>query len=131
MPSRSAFLALALATLLPTAWRAWASLPAPSRACAPAGRGTADRTWVGCAADAGPRRDLRGRERIAFGVPVSLNDATAEDLAAVPGFTARLARAVVADRRRRGRFPSVDSLLRVDGLGPRRLHRARPHLVAE
>jgi competence protein ComEA len=131
MPSRSAFLALALATLLPTAWRAWASFPASPRTCAPEGRGTDDRTWVGCAADAGPRRELRGRERIAFGVPVSLNEATSEDLAAVPGFTARLAREVVADRRRNGRFPSVESLLRVHGLGPRRLESARAHLVVE
>jgi competence protein ComEA len=131
MPSRSAFLALALATLLPTAWRAWASIPAQPRTCAPEGRGTDVRTWGGCAADPGPRRALRGQERVAFGVPVSLNEATAEDLAAVPGLTARLAREVVADRRRNGRFPSVESLLRVHGLGPRRLERARAHLVAE
>jgi competence protein ComEA len=131
MPSRSAFLALALATLIPTAWRAWASIPAPPRTCAPEGRGADERTWVGCAADPGPRRDLRGRERIAFGVPVSLNDATAEDLAAVPGLTARLAREVVADRRRNGRFPSAESLLRVHGVGPGRLETARAHLVVE
>jgi competence protein ComEA len=71
------------------------------------------------------------RERLAFGLPLSLNDASAEDLAEVPGLTARLAREVVADRERAGRFPSVDSLLRVHGVGPRRLARARAHLFAE
>jgi competence protein ComEA len=62
---------------------------------------------------------------------VSLNEAPAEDLAEVPGLTPRLAREVVADRRREGRFPSVESLLRVHGVGSRRLAQAREHLVAE
>jgi competence protein ComEA len=68
---------------------------------------------------------------VAFGLPVPLNAATAEDLSAVPGLTPRVAREIVADRARNGRFESVESLLRVHGVGPRRLDRAREHLVAE
>jgi competence protein ComEA len=86
---------------------------------------------VGCAADPGPPRALDGRERVAFGVRLPVNDATAEDLAAVPGLSARLAREIVADRATNGPFPSVDSLVRVRGVGERRLARARPHLVSE
>ncbi|HET7753559.1 MAG TPA: helix-hairpin-helix domain-containing protein [Anaeromyxobacteraceae bacterium] len=131
MTSRAALAALALATMIPTAWGAWASRPAPLRACAAEGRGDGVRTWVGCAADPGPRRELLGRERVVFGMPVPLNEATAEDLAEVPGLTARIAREVVAERVRGGPFQSVESLLRVHGVGPRRLALARAHLVAE
>jgi competence protein ComEA len=60
-----------------------------------------------------------------------LNAASAEELAVVPGLSPRLARAVVAERMRGGPFEQVDSLLRVHGVGPRRLARARAHLIAE
>ena len=95
MHSRRARLLLALLLLIPSAWRSWAAHPSPPRACVPEGRGAGDATWVGCATDVGPRRELSGRERVAFGLPVPLNRASASDLAAVPGLTARLAAAVV------------------------------------
>ncbi len=65
-----------------------------------------------------------------MGVPVDVNEATAEDLAAVPGFTVRIAAEVVAERSRGGRFSSVEDLLRVRGIGPGRLARARAHIAA-
>lgn len=131
MASRSALAVLAAASMLPTAWRVWASRPAPARSCVPEGRGSGDRSWVGCAADPGAPRALSARERIAFGLPLPLNAASAEELAVVPGLSPRLARAVVTERERGGRFEEVDSLLRVQGVGPRRLARARAHLIAE
>ena len=74
---------------------------------------------------------LTGPERLAFGQRVPLNEASAEDLAEVPGLTSRLALEVVAERERSGRFATVESLLRVHGVGPGRLARARPHLFVE
>jgi competence protein ComEA len=71
-----------------------------------------------------------GRERVLFGLAVDLNTATAEDLAAVPGITPRLAATIVADRAGRGPFQGVEDLERVRGIGPKRLDRARAHLVA-
>ena len=64
-----------------------------------------------------------------MGLPVDVNGATPEDLAAVPGLSARLAVAVVADRARNGPFASVDDLIRVPGIGPVRLGRARAFLA--
>jgi competence protein ComEA len=128
--TRRALAAAALLALSPTAIRRVAAAwPSPA-ACVPEGRGTPPRHWVGCAGDEGPARDLDGPERLAHGQPVDLNRADARDLAGVPGIGARLAEAVVADREERGPFRTADDLVRVRGVGPARLARARPHLVA-
>jgi competence protein ComEA len=131
MPCRLAILALFSCVLLPSWVRSIASRPAPPRSCAPVGLGVAPEGWVGCAGDPGPRRDLTGRERLLVGLPVDVNAAVPDDLAAVPGFTARLASEVVAERERGGRYCEVADLLRVRGIGPARLERARPYLIAE
>ncbi len=128
MARRLALLLLALGTVLPAAWRRVRPLPEPARTCAPEGRGREPRHWVGCSADPGRPRGLSGAERLRFGLPIDLDDASAEDLAVVPGLSARLAAEVVSDRARRGPFASVDDLERVRGIGPARLARARPFL---
>lgn len=129
MRSRLALLILALATLFPTVFRAVARVPAPPRDCPPAGRGEPPLGWVGCEADPGPGRELTADERLAFGLPVDLNRATAEELARVPGLSPSLARAVIEDRERRGRFPSVEALRRVRGIGDKRLAQVRNRLA--
>ncbi|HZZ84465.1 MAG TPA: helix-hairpin-helix domain-containing protein [Anaeromyxobacteraceae bacterium] len=128
MARRLALLLLALLTLAPAAVRRLVWRPAPARGCAAEGRGAPPREWVGCAADPGTRRALTGREARLAGVPIDLATASAEDLAAVPGLTPRLAAEVVADRERRGPFRSPEDLRRVRGIGPARLARALPHL---
>lgn len=130
-PARLALLVVALASLLPSALRSWRSpevLPPP---CSPEGRGTPPRHWIGCASDAGPRRDLTGGERLLLGMALDVNRATAAELALVPGLSPRLAAELVADRERRGPFSAVEEVERVRGIGPARLARARPHLAVE
>lgn len=129
MARRLALAILCLLTLVPASWRELEARRTPAPACAPEGRGVAPRHWIGCAADPGPARDLTGRERLLSGLPVLLNQASPEDLAPVPGFTARLAVAAVADRLERGPFSSVEDLTRVRGIGPSRLAQARPYLA--
>jgi len=128
---RLALAAVALLCLLPSVWRRVAARPQPPRACEPEGRGAPPRHWIGCRADPGPPRALSGRERVLLGRPVDLNAASADDLAAVPGLSPRLAEAVADDRRRRGPFATVEALLRVRGIGPARLAQARPWLSVE
>lgn len=89
------------------------------------------RHWLGCAADAGPRRDLSGGERLLLRLPLDPNRATAEELGQLPGLSPRLGAAIVADRIERGPFARVEEVERVRGIGPRRLERARPHLAVE
>ena len=86
------------------------------------------RGWLGCAADPGPPRPLSDEERLLIGRPLDPNRAGAEALAFVPGIGPGLARAVVDDREAHGPFQGVEDLVRVRGIGPKRLERARPWL---
>ncbi len=127
MLARTLALALVLgATLLSSASR---NRPESPGSCLPEGRGRPPRHWLGCSGDPGPPRDLRPDERLALGLPIDLNTAGERELAFVPGLSRRLARAVVEHRRAAGPFQSVDDLLAVKGIGPRRLDQARARLV--
>jgi competence protein ComEA len=114
------------ATLLPSVLRNRPELP---RSCRPEGRGAAPRHWIGCSGDPGPPRGLLPDEQLALGMPIDLNTAGERELAFVPGLSKRLARAVVEHRSAQGPFRSVDDLLAVKGIGPRRLERARSRLL--
>jgi competence protein ComEA len=74
-------------------------------------------------------RPLDGAPRLALGRAVDLNGASAADLEALPRIGPALAARIVADRVRRGRFPDVDALVRVRGIGPKLLARLRPYLA--
>ena len=50
--------------------------------------------------------------------PVDLNAASVDELMALPFFSRKTAEAVVLYREKRGRFKSVDELMRVEGVGP-------------
>lgn len=131
MAHRLALLLVLLAALSAAPLREILETPAASGSCPPSGRGAYPRHWLGCAADPAPARPLAPDERLALGLPVDPNRATARELAFVPGLSRRLAAEVVADRARNGPFPDVESLLRVRGIGPKRLARARPALALE
>lgn len=84
------------------------------------------------AAGAGSVRDSAARMLAppARPLPVDLNAAGAAELSILPGVGPSLAAAILADRKRSGRFPGVDDLDRVRGIGPATLARLRPHVSA-
>jgi competence protein ComEA len=129
MAPRAAHLLLLLALATPAGWRVLASRPEVATRCAPEGRGTPPRHWLGCAADPGPRRVLSDEERLVLHRPLDPNLASARALAFVPGLSRRLAQALVEDRESRGPFTAVDELRRVHGIGERRLAQARTQLA--
>ena len=104
---------------------------APQRSCVAEGRGLPPRHWLGCGSDPGARRGLTESERFIQGLPIDPNRADARELAFVPGLTRGLALETVREREEAGPFQQVDDLLRVSGIGPRRLARARPFLTVE
>ncbi len=57
---------------------------------------------------------------------VNLNTATAEELQLLPGIGAARAQAVIALRKQRGGFKSVEELKDVKGIGDTALERLRP-----
>ena len=56
---------------------------------------------------------------LVFSIPIDLNGASEEDLCFIPGIGEGLAREIVAYRRARGRFQSVEELREVKGIGER------------
>src|SRR5713226_7216578 len=62
--------------------------------------------------------------------PVNINAATSEELQQVPGIGPATADKILQMRKSYGAFKSVDDLLAIRGLGPKRLEKMRKYLVA-
>jgi len=62
--------------------------------------------------------------------PLDLNRASPEEIARLPGVGPGLARRIVEERERRGRFDSPDALRGVLGLGPKKLAALKDLVVA-
>jgi competence ComEA-like helix-hairpin-helix protein len=62
--------------------------------------------------------------------PVNLNTATSEQLQEVPGIGPSTADKILQMRKSYGPFKSLDDLLAVRGIGPKRLEKMRKYLVA-
>lgn len=131
MARRLALAAVLVLVLAAARLRARLEVPPPRPPCEPEGRGEPPRHWLGCAGDPGMERPLAPDERLVLGLPVDLNAADGRDLAFVPGLSPRLAAEVVRDRERNGPFREVGELIRVRGIGPKRLAAARPHLLVD
>lgn len=63
-------------------------------------------------------------------VIVDINSASASELETLSGVGPATASAIIETRSRRGPFLNVDELVEVPGIGPGRLERLRPHIVA-
>jgi competence protein ComEA len=62
---------------------------------------------------------------------VILNLASVEELRKLPGIGAKRAEAIVALRERLGKFKRLSDLLRVKGIGPKRLKQLLPKLLLD
>lgn len=69
-------------------------------------------------------------ESVADPRPLDLNTATAEQIARLPGVGPGLARRIVEERHRRGRFDGPEGLRSVLGVGPRKLAALRELVTA-
>jgi competence ComEA-like helix-hairpin-helix protein len=61
--------------------------------------------------------------------PLNLNHASADEISRLPGVGPSLARRIVEERDRRGRFESPDGLRGILGMGPKRLAALREHVT--
>jgi hypothetical protein len=76
--------------------------------------------------DCGVRYDeLPGYVRLALGVPIAVNRASAADLDALPGLGPGLAALVIEERARLGGFTHLEQLDAVKGLSPKKLEKLR------
>jgi len=67
------------------------------------------------------------RDSLALG-SIDVNTASAEELDRLPGIGPHYAREIVRYREQHGRFRTVDELLEVKGIGPKKLARIRPYV---
>jgi competence protein ComEA len=73
-------------------------------------------------------RAAAGRRELPSG-KININTATAEQLESLPGVGPATAHAVIEYRQQNGGFGSVDELLEVRGIGPKKLEQIRPYVT--
>ncbi len=74
---------------------------------------------------------MSAQARINFFLPVSLNAATAEELALIPGMGEKTAQAIVEYRDRNGGIRDIGELRGVGGIGPKKLEFFAVYLTVE
>ncbi|MDZ7698990.1 MAG: helix-hairpin-helix domain-containing protein [Deltaproteobacteria bacterium] len=67
--------------------------------------------------------------QVTLGIPLSINGAKAESLAAVPGIGPMTAQSMVRERDKRGGFKKMADILSVPGIGPAVYEKIRPYLT--
>jgi competence protein ComEA len=72
--------------------------------------------------------EMSAATRLALGMPIDLNKATLEDLALVPGIGRKTASKIVRFREEKGKFPEVDALKRIEGLGEKKYDKIKRYL---
>jgi comEA protein len=84
--------------------------------------------------DFAPTRSTRPasaeRSKPAPSVRININTAGKSELMKLPGIGAAYADRIIAYRTEHGRFTSVDELLRVKGIGKKKLEKLRPFIAA-
>lgn len=60
---------------------------------------------------------------------IDVNRASQKELESLPGIGPKLADAIMQDRLQKGPFHQADDLLRVKGIGPKRLEKIGPYLL--
>lgn len=73
------------------------------------------------------QRDVRARNLPARGI--NLNEATAEELEALPGVGPAIAQRIVQHREEKGRFQSLQDLDEVKGIGAKKLEQLQPYVI--
>jgi len=64
-------------------------------------------------------------------IPININTAPLEELDALPGIGPHTAQAIIDFRGRFGPFQSLEDLMKVRGIGPKKLATLRPHIILQ
>jgi competence protein ComEA len=73
--------------------------------------------------------DMPAVRRLALGLPIDLNNASAEDLSKIPGIGEKLALQIVQIRQARGEFKMLSDLITVPGIKEKKFNNIRRYLM--
>jgi competence protein ComEA len=71
---------------------------------------------------------MSGAQLLTLGLPIDLNQATSEDLDAIPGLGPALAQRIIDYRKAHGPFKKIEELREISGVGPQNLEKLKPYL---
>lgn len=71
---------------------------------------------------------ISGTKSLALGIPIGINSAGIDDLAALPGIGTKLAGRIIKYRNLNGRFKTIDELRSVDGIGEKKIESIKPFI---
>lgn len=74
-------------------------------------------------------RPLPAAQCLVLGLPLSLNDATIDELQVVPGIGPHLAQRIIMYRQKNGDFKSLEELGQLEGIAEKKLEKLRPYLT--
>jgi competence protein ComEA len=72
---------------------------------------------------------MNGRQLLTLGLAIDLNQATQNDLEALPGIGPVIAGRIIDYRQKHGPFKRIDDLEQVSGIGPKKLAQIKPYLL--
>jgi comEA protein len=73
--------------------------------------------------------DVSEGQLVAVAAKVDVNNADVDTLMSLPGIGSKTAEAIDSYRKENGRFQSVDDLLKVKGIGPKKLEKIKPLVI--
>ena len=74
-------------------------------------------------------REISAFYKITLGLPICLNSESEMGLSAIPGIGLGLAKAIVAERTKRGGFKSLGELRSINGIGEKLHRKITPYLT--
>ena len=69
--------------------------------------------------------EVRAGKRLLLGQKIDLNHAGFSELVALPGIGPSLAQRIMRDRERKGLYLTIQDLIRVKGIGPKKMQKIR------
>ncbi len=73
--------------------------------------------------------DMDAAGQLVLGIPLDINNVDSEKLDVIPGVGRRLAERIVQFVKERGRLNTLDDLIKVHGIGKKKLEKIRPYLI--
>ncbi len=94
-------------------------------------RGSFSRVWEPPDGKLPANAGLRPIQKQILSIPININTAPIEELDALPGIGPQTAQAIIDFRARFGPFHSLEDLMKVRGIGPKKFSALRPHIALQ